>query len=423
MRIIKLILFIQVFTFYPAFSQVTISGKLIDEITGEPVVQAHILHQKRSIGTLSDAKGNFVLTLRDFSKDDDIVISHVTYETANIKVSSFEQRQVIALKTKVVVLEPVLIRPQKFDAAKFMQQVSNAYEKQKKKDPQIAIAHYREKAKYDDKYVFFMESIGYGMLMGERRDNTAALASYKFFCDNTRESLPADAWLQFRSNVGPQPRTKVFNASGSTLNEFGMFELSGPLSKKNNKKYKYELADIYELNKQVVYSISFSSADRSGVIDVLKENLQIIKAEYSTRSYISSVFWKRIKADIKIQFNYFEGIPYLSAVETYYNRDGLEHFNSYTVLAQKFNEFDLDQQAFWSFNDWDMNPFIDYRPEEWEVYNIPAEPMWDKIKADLSTAEYSLAEQFKLNSGKWYMEEGRKNPRARITIQELQSAF
>lgn len=95
-------------------AQKTITGKIIDGESqiGFPYVNIGI--ENKGVGTISNNDGTFTLKLNEqISDDDEIVFSHIGYESQRLKVTELLKMNIITLKAEINTLDEVLISPKK----------------------------------------------------------------------------------------------------------------------------------------------------------------------------------------------------------------------------------------------------------------------------------------------------------------------
>ncbi len=95
-----------------AFSQTayyTVSGKIVDANTQLPMQAASVFAQNTTMGTVTDAGGNFSLQLPNGGYD--LVITYTGYQTETKRVTTTDDKTIsIALKQKEKAMEDVIIR-------------------------------------------------------------------------------------------------------------------------------------------------------------------------------------------------------------------------------------------------------------------------------------------------------------------------
>lgn len=99
----------------PAFSQITITGKVSDNSTKEPIPFASIGIKGKSYGTVCDENGAFVLKIGAFSDNDTLKISAIGYDGKKVAMSVAKKfsNESIFLSTANIQLSEVKIKPQK----------------------------------------------------------------------------------------------------------------------------------------------------------------------------------------------------------------------------------------------------------------------------------------------------------------------
>ena len=77
-----------VFSFIPAFAQFTVSGKVVDSASKEPLPGASVFCQNTTIGTVTNKQGEFSLNLKPGGYE--LIISYTGYQTKLIRINSSE---------------------------------------------------------------------------------------------------------------------------------------------------------------------------------------------------------------------------------------------------------------------------------------------------------------------------------------------
>jgi hypothetical protein len=81
-----LLIFIAIIIFVPAFSQFTVTGKIVDSASKEPLPGASVFCQNTTLGTLTNKQGEFSLSLK--SGGYELIISYTGYQTKLIRISN-----------------------------------------------------------------------------------------------------------------------------------------------------------------------------------------------------------------------------------------------------------------------------------------------------------------------------------------------
>lgn len=389
-----------------------INGKIIDAKTKEILPFASITYNKKLIGTSSNKNGFFKLFLANAYKKDSITISYLGYKDLKLSIDKSTKTKVFLLIPEINTLNEIVVKSEQFKVKPFMRKVINNYNKDRREIPHIAKAHYREKAKENGKYVMFMESIGYTVYTGKMTN----LTNYKFFYEDTRCFINHPEWKKYasfnNSNVAP--------SGGLNLNTFRRIELNGLLSKENFKKFKFKKDSTFFIGGRKAHAISFKGKKDKGSVIVFS-NKQVYKINCITDKYYANVFRKRIKANVTIQFTYFEKTPFLSSINSSFKHKEVTYFNDLNILLQKINEFKIEKKEYNSFNGFNINPFIEYNPERWG--NIKNDDDFKDILKDFNLNASELEKVFEESSDKWFFPKAAKFDAAMGKIRELKTLF
>ena len=104
-----LILFILSLSFQGHSQGLTVRGVIENGSTSSPLPYAHILFENYGLGTTSNINGQFGFSIPDSLRNENIIISHVGFETRNVSIQSVIQEKVISLKPKKESLDEVSI--------------------------------------------------------------------------------------------------------------------------------------------------------------------------------------------------------------------------------------------------------------------------------------------------------------------------
>lgn len=381
-----------------------ITGNIIDKKTKEPLPYATIVNQNKSIGTISNAKGNFTLTIFNANESDNIIISYMGYKSIEKTISECMKTKTYKLEPRINELGEVVVTSRKINLKVFMRDVIRDYNKNRKDDPHIAIAHYREKAKEGGKYIMYMESIGFLSYSGKQLMDSP-LIRYSFISKNTRCHVTNPQWSKYEENLGLNRET-VKPGSISNYNVFGCLEISGLLSNKDSKKYSYKIDSTYFIGNNAVYIIDFDNGgNQKGKVHVFADSKHLIKIDWTTNAYFCNAFHRRVNANVYIQFNYFDNMPFVSSILAELKKENLEYQNYLEILSQEFNDIDIREEEYRSISFFDYNPYIEYDPKEWIARNIENDPDYDKIEKDLTGGKISLEKHFENYSGRWFFKD------------------
>ncbi|MFC4267638.1 carboxypeptidase-like regulatory domain-containing protein [Polaribacter marinivivus] len=424
MKIKTLILFLIGLSFnLTSQNQFSISGVIFDKKTKNPLPFASVVYVKKSLGTTSDINGNFSFTIFNAKKTDTILISHIGYKTLKLQVSEINKIKNIALLENTISLKEIIIKTKSnLKLKKFIKETILNYNNNKKQEPHIAIAHYREKAKKNSKYIMFMESVGYSVYAG-KTNNASQLSNYKFFNKLSRAYVNHPKWKAYKKNEKNLTKETINPSGGSNLNAFRYTEIYGVLSKKNINRYKFKVDSTFFIKDDLVYVFNYKGNIDNGILYVIAKNKHIIKITSNTKKYYSQAFQKRIPAELEISFSYYINIPFISKIDAYIKHKDLTYTNTLTIKTQKFKDFKFSNKDYWSLNRYETNPYIFYDSIKWNQLGIKEDKDYYKIAIDLVESTSNLENHFKKFNNRWFFNTKKNNYNSIKIIEELKLNF
>ena len=91
------------------FAQTELKGKVADFLTFQPIESASVYIENTTIGSITNADGNFVLKVPQQHLQDTLVISSIGYKSFKVIISEFENGSDIFLEEDVASLDEVVI--------------------------------------------------------------------------------------------------------------------------------------------------------------------------------------------------------------------------------------------------------------------------------------------------------------------------
>ena len=91
------------------FAQTELKGKVADFLTFQPIESASVYIENTTIGSITNADGNFVLKVPQQHLQDTLVISSIGYKSFKVVISEFENGSDIFLEEDVASLDEVVI--------------------------------------------------------------------------------------------------------------------------------------------------------------------------------------------------------------------------------------------------------------------------------------------------------------------------
>src|SRR5688572_9583703 len=104
---------------------ITISGKVIDSKSLQPLPYASLIVKKKSFATVSNEAGEFVFHIPRSSGKDTILITFVGYEIKELAIQSIDKTkpQEISLDPKEVFLKEVVVSNKRLSASDIIKEV------------------------------------------------------------------------------------------------------------------------------------------------------------------------------------------------------------------------------------------------------------------------------------------------------------
>jgi hypothetical protein len=136
----------------------TFTGKVIDNTTKKPVVFANVYLIGSSLGTVTNAEGEFVLKVPVNELDRKVGFSYLGYNNMVIPLAEMKDKgNVVKLETSAVSLDAVVIRTD--DPIDLLNMAFKKIAENYKSDPEMLIGFYRETVKQNKSYVAVAEAV------------------------------------------------------------------------------------------------------------------------------------------------------------------------------------------------------------------------------------------------------------------------
>jgi hypothetical protein len=136
----------------------TFTGKVIDNTTKKPVVFANVYLIGSSLGTVTNAEGEFVLKVPVTELDRKVGVSYLGYNNKVVPLSELKDKEnLIRLDISAVSLDEVVIRTD--DPLELLRMAFNKINENYKSDPEMLIGFYRETVKQNKSYVAVAEAV------------------------------------------------------------------------------------------------------------------------------------------------------------------------------------------------------------------------------------------------------------------------
>ncbi|OFX89087.1 MAG: hypothetical protein A2W99_02210 [Bacteroidetes bacterium GWF2_33_16] len=303
----------------PNSNVITITGKIIDKETREPLPFANISILGKSIGTITNEEGVFTFKIPTLYKDEIFVCTYIGYKNSEIPVLDLALRNnTIYLEQDFLSIQEVIIRSNNPEALvkSAMERVKDNYYTQ----PYMMTNFYREFVKKNNKYTSVSEAV---------------LSVYKspyegYYSDQVK-------MVKSRKNINySENDTFLLKLKGGLYASLYLDIIKNPLSfllEKYFYLYTYSLIDIVKFDNSTAYVIEFKPKyyieDQSftGKLYIDTDNLTIRSAHF----YIDSeaiekltqelvlkksmrTFVKPVSASYWVNYRQINGIYFLNLV-------------------------------------------------------------------------------------------------------------
>lgn len=142
----------------PEVRTLTIKGRLVDRDAGTPIDAGTVGIMNRSIGTITNAQGEFRLVLPDSLQAEEVVFSHLGYVPQTLKVALLAGREcTLALEEKVISLQEVVIRS--VNPLRLLKEMMEKRKDNYADEPVFLTSFYREGVERRNRFVSLSEGV------------------------------------------------------------------------------------------------------------------------------------------------------------------------------------------------------------------------------------------------------------------------
>jgi hypothetical protein len=392
-------------------SYLTISGQVLNHEDGKPLPYVSISIIGRSLGTTSNAQGNFVFKVPSEYHPDSLRISCLGFQSFTQAIATLPQQSIVVrLQPAIMLLEEVQVQAQAKSAVDILKEAVAAIPLNYETASVQMTAFYREDGRLEDEPVSFIEAVlsinksPYGNK--EANDEVRIIKGRKKPMDQSRDNT-----IKGYLNLGNGSRTALYGDfvkyalhKNSMLNEKNFknydFKILGLVNDDNRKTYVMEI--LPKKNKKKAYF--------TGKIYLDAQTLAFTRAECqstpegialeNSRHWILKKFAALVSkmtvnlADFQevVTFHPYQGKWYLSSVE---RRLGLVANSPSRGIENKkwrvsisFTTTDIGPKNVYPFAEGDINQSWNtfnnligdqYDAAFWENYNIQQPTAADTI--------------------------------------------
>jgi hypothetical protein len=382
-----------------SFSALKITGKIIDKNTGAPVEYANISLVGKSIGTVSNSVGEFILKISPALINDTLGISYIGYKIYKQPVASLlPGNNIIHLAPDYIPIQQVIIR--KIDPLLLLKNAIGNIPLNYSNHPSLLTSFYRESVRESNRYVIVSEAV----LQTYKSSYTENYEKDQIKIIKARKSqdiTSADSVI-----------LKLKAGLGTTLLLDIVKQPAVFLSRENFKYYSYKMADVMIDNDKEAYVIRFDHKENNNyppftgriyldlnslAIKAVDFSLKENKIEKATHLFVikkpRNIRVRPLKAEYLVKFKEFNNKYYLNFIrcETEFRIKKKKQlfgkvFN--TVIEMAVTDIDTTDVKRFKAKEVakTMNIFTDqvseYSEAYWEEYNYikPDEPLEEAIR-------------------------------------------
>ena len=304
----RLFLLLFVFTFLSPIYAQTISGKVFDSVTKEPLAFANFtFNENQRLATSSDIDGKF--SFSGIQPITTLTCTYMGYETQTIQLKQ-TKNIIIYLKASENNLEEVVIKQSENPANAIIRKVIANKEKNNPENiPSFKYKSYN-KMVYDIKTdgTTKEDSLNIKMKGKLLKDSPLfmmeSVSERKFIAPDISEEIVIGTKVSGFQNPSFASLATDLQPFSFYKDNIKLFDIQylNPISKGSLNKYRFFIEDTIFQNKDTVYIISFQPKKNKN-IEGLQGQLYINTNKYAVQNVIASPFEKG-KIDIKIQQKY-----------------------------------------------------------------------------------------------------------------------
>ncbi|MBN1791579.1 MAG: carboxypeptidase-like regulatory domain-containing protein [Bacteroidales bacterium] len=255
-------------------SFVTFTGKVIDNTTRKPVVFANVYLIGSSLGTVTNADGEFVLKVPVAELSRKVGFSNLGYKNLVVALTEMKAKDnVIRLEIAATSLEEVIIRSD--DPIELLRMAYRRIHENYNKEPEMQVGFYRETVKQNRNYVAVAEAV-----------LDVYKSSYNSLVDNDRVRI----YKGRKSEDVKKMDTLMFKLQGGPRTSFMLDVVKNPgeiLSEEYLDDYYFKFAGFAAIDGRDNYVIEFDQRENvdlplyKGKIFLDTKNMAFSRLEFS----------------------------------------------------------------------------------------------------------------------------------------------
>jgi len=255
----------------------TLSGKVTDYVTREPLSYVSISVLHHPIGTITNLDGEFLLKIPVHHVSDSLVFSFVGYSTSMRAIRDLQHGSSIPLHSMSVRIREVRVKA--VTVEEILDGVRNRIGANYSSNNRMLTGFYRETIRQDNDYISISEAVLEVLkapyLLDFREDRVRLLKARK------SPDVKPFHWVNFKLQGGPYTITKL--DAVKTMETF--------IDPEFQHLYKYAISDVIWYKDHPVYVISFRPIKNisfplyRGEMYIDRESLALVYARFSLDNY------------------------------------------------------------------------------------------------------------------------------------------
>jgi len=222
---------------------ISLSGKLIDEKNGDPLLFASISVFNKPIGTITNSEGEFILKIKKEISEEPIVISCLGYSQKILTVSELIEKETITLHPVSIQIKEVKVNA--IDVYEILNNVISKLSENYGDDLLMMKGFYRETLKQDEDYINISEAVI--DILKSQYFNTAREDKIRIVKGRKSPDVSPFLWVDFKLMGGPTTMTQLDVLK--TMNSF--------IDPEFRDLYKYNINRVIWFHARPVYVIQF----------------------------------------------------------------------------------------------------------------------------------------------------------------------
>lgn len=351
-------LLIHSFTLYSQ-SQITLSGKVQDSVTHEPLSFSYVTVDGIALGTVTNGEGEFLLNVPVVHSSKRIVFSYLGYKRKSVSIQVLQKMKplLIEMNEDVTQIGEVVIKPRKKISAKqLLRKVMKNIEGNYHQTPAVLDGYYRETIRENGAFISYSDAVA-EIHYSPYQEKEYKFSDYRFEALRSISSLSNSNLYNGKSLHRGHFHNKTINTdqakvidcrSSNNITKTDMYAniQAGPMgifskdylkykaaffSDKKFKKFEYELGEVLLKGIGYVYVLSFKTA-------LIKEELEELEKKGRLRPFYKVGRNKVLQGKIYIDRDNFAVLKYESSVPAEFKK----YFCSYTSMNYKHFDYKLN---------------------------------------------------------------------------------